>query len=100
MECPYFPMPAFLSPPLVDMSQLFLQSDLPDDDDGRGPAAELPQWHINLLIGSKRQAFACAVHKTPRLLRFRDYDFISNWTPHSINTLCIKSQLYKHSDKK
>lgn len=49
-------MPALLSPPLVDMGQLFLQSGLPDDDDGEGPAALLPRRHINLSIGSERRA--------------------------------------------
>lgn len=52
-------MPALLSPPLVDMSQLFLQSGPPDDDDGEGPAALLPRRHINLSIGSETWAFAC-----------------------------------------
>lgn len=34
-------MPAFLSPPLVDVSQLFLQRSPPHDDDGEGAAAKL-----------------------------------------------------------
>lgn len=69
IERPYFPMPAFLSPPIVDMSQLFLQSGLPDDDDGDGPAALLPRRHINFSIGSERQRLPCAVDRTSRLQR-------------------------------
>lgn len=40
IEWHYFPMPAFLSPPLVDASQLFLQR-RPPHDNGEGAAAKL-----------------------------------------------------------
>lgn len=53
-----FPGPPSSLPPLVDVSQLFLQSSLPDDDDGEGPAAVPPRRHINLSRSSERRTYA------------------------------------------
>lgn len=69
IQCPYFPMHASSLLPFVDASQLLLQSGLPDDGDGRGPAAVLPQRHINLSKkkkGSEFERLRCAADQTSR----------------------------------
>lgn len=79
IQCPYFPMHASSLLPFVDASQLLLQSGLPDDGDGRGPAAVLPQRHINL--SKKKKVLNLSVYvvlltKHPDDTDVRDHHFI------------------------